>query len=367
MNATGSPLLRTVVLALGASLLLSACEHHEAHEGKHHHTVVSTTVARQDVALTREYVAQIHARRHIEVRALERGYLQEVLTQEGARVAEGEVLFRLNPITFQAHRQRAAAEARLARLEYENAARLGNSNVISPAEVALAEARAERAQAELALAEAELNFTTLRAPFPGIVDRFHAQEGSLVEEGHPITTLSDNRTMWVYFNVPEVEYLTYMARGLAVGQERAELLTADGRTYPVAGTVSAIEADFNNHTGTIPFRADFPNPTGVLRHGQTGTVRLTQTAENALVIPQKAVFEILDQRFVFVVDEASVVHQRAIQIGAEVEDLFVVQDGLRDGEAVIIDGLRHVKDGEAAEVRAVSSLEALADLKWAAE
>ena len=188
-----------------------------------------------------------------------------------------------------------------------------------------------------------------------------------MEEGHPITTLSDNRTMWVYFNVPEVEYLTYMARGLEVGKERAELLTADGRTYPMAGTVSAIEADFNNHTGTIPFRADFPNPTGVLRHGQTGTVRLTQTAENALVIPQKAVFEILDQRFVFVVDEASVVHQRAIQIGAEVEDLFVVQDGLRDGEAVIIDGLRHVKDGEAAKVRTISSLEALADLKWAAE
>ena len=96
-------------------------------------------------------------------------------------------------------------------------------------------------------------------------------------------------------------------------------------------------------------------------------MRLTQTAENALVIPQKAVFEILDQRFVFVVDEASVVHQRAIQIGAEVEDLFVVQEGLKDGEAVIIDGLRHVKDGETAKVHAVSSLEALADLKWAAE
>lgn len=358
---------RTAALALCASVFLTACEHDDHHEEGHGHTVVSSQVVRRDVSLIRDYVAQIHARRHIEIRALERGYLQEILTQEGARVDAGQILFRLNPITFEAETQRAGAEAKLARLEYENAARLGASNVISSAEVALAEARAERAQAELALAKAELNFTTLRAPFPGIVDRFHAQEGSLVEEGHPITTLSDNRTMWVYFNVPEVEYLSYMAGGLAVGEERAELFTADGRSYPVQGTVSAIEADFNNQTGTIPFRADFPNPTGVLRHGQTGTVRLTQVAEQALVIPQKAVFEILDQRFVYVVDADSVVHQRGIAIGAEVEDLFVVERGLEPGESVIIDGLRHVSDGKEAKVRAVSAEEALANLKWAAE
>ena len=118
-----------------------------------------------------------------------------------------------------------------------------------------------------------MNFTTVRAPFDGIVDRLHEQQGSLIKEGDILTTLSDNSVMWVYFNVPETRYLEYMA-GLDQDKEdpKIELVLANGNKFQQTGKIGAIEAQFNNETGNIPFRADFPNPDGLLRHGQTGTV-----------------------------------------------------------------------------------------------
>ena len=117
--------------------------------------------------------------------------------------------------------------------------------------------------------------------------------------------------MWVYFNVPEARYLEYMAamsRIRRTGKSNSCWRTATNSIEP--GKIGAIEAKFNNETGNIPFRADFPNPDGLLRHGQTGTVLIHRTLKNAIVIPQRATFEILDKRYVFVVGKDDVVHQR---------------------------------------------------------
>ena len=158
-------------------------------------------------------------------------------------------------------------------------------------------------------AKAELNLTNIRAPFDGMVNRLHEQLGSLIKEGDILTTLSDNSVMWVYFNVPEAQYLEYMA-GLEQGQEdpEIELVLANGNKFPQGGTIGAIEAQFNNETGNIPFRADFPNPDGLLRHGQIGTILIHRTLHDAIVIPQRATYEILDKRYVYVVGEDDVVH-----------------------------------------------------------
>src|SRR5205814_3611527 len=144
----------------------------------------------------------------------------------------------------------------------------------------------------------------------GIVDRLHQQLGSLIKEGDILTTLSDNSVMWVYFNVREARYLEYMA---AADQhkkdEKIELRLADGSKFPEAGKIGAIEANFNNETGNIPFRADFPNPKRLLRHGQTGTVLIHRTLKDAIIIPQRATFEVLDKQYVFVVGEDHLAHQ----------------------------------------------------------
>jgi hypothetical protein len=144
------------------------------------------------------------------------------------------------------------------------------------------------------------------------MDRLELREGSLVEEGELLTTLSDNSTMWVYFNVPEAEYLDYATDPLGIENRPVTLLMANGRQFAEPGHIAVIEADFNNRTGTIPFRADFANPTGLLRHGQTGKILLAKPIPGALLVPQKATFEILDQTYVYVLREGGQVQQRRI-------------------------------------------------------
>ena len=274
----------------------------QAH-GEEHKIVVTSPVAK-DVVIGRKYVAQIHSQKHIDVCALENGYLQEILVREGQAVKKGDLLFKILPTLLQAKLDSKLAEAQLAGLELNFSKKLSAENVVSTNEVALKKAKLAQAKAEAELAKAELNFANVRAPFDGIVDSLHEQLGSLIKEGDILTTLSDNSVMWVYFNVPEADYLEYMADlDQHKDDEKIELVLANGSKFPQPGKIGAIEATFNNETGNIPFRADFPNPKGLLRHGQTGTVVISRTLHDAVVIPQRATFEILAKRYVYVVSD----------------------------------------------------------------
>jgi membrane fusion protein (multidrug efflux system) len=362
-----------VILAL-ISLSLPACDQTHAREKDphpQHHKIAVTSPEVKDVLVTQQYVCQIHSRRHINVCALENGYLKEIPIKEGQAVKQGDVMFEIVPILFQAKLDAEKAEVQLAEIELKNTRLLYEHKppIVSLPEVKLAEAKLAKAQARLKLAEAELNFTTVRAPFDGIVDRLQQQHGSLIKEGDVLTTLSDNSVMWVYFNVPEAQYLEYMSGpNLDKESRQIELVLANGSKFPYSGRIGAIEAKFNNETGNIPFRADFPNPDGLLRHGQTGNVMIHRTLPNALVIPQRAVFEILDKQYVYVVDQDDVVHMREIVIQKEqLEDVFVIKRGLCAEDKFVLEGVRQVRDGEKVECEFRPPQEALANLKHHAE
>jgi membrane fusion protein (multidrug efflux system) len=329
------------------SLSLPACSRTHADQTElEDHKIVVTSPKAKDVIITEQYVCQIHSQRHIKVCALENGYLEEIRVKEGQAVKKGDLMFKIVPTLYQARLDAELAEAKLAELELGNTNRLLKDNVVSKNELALYQAKLDKARAKAKLAQAELNFTFVRAPFDGIVDRLEEQLGSLIKEGEILTTLSDNSVMWVYFNVPEARYLDYMA-GLGQNKEhgKIELVLANGSKFPQSGKIGAIEAKFNNETGNIPFRADFPNPDGLLRHGQTGNVLIHRTLNNAILIPQRATFEILDRRYVYVVGEDDVPHQREIVIGHELEDLYVVSSGLDVKDRFVLDGIRQVRDG----------------------
>ena len=331
--------------------------------------IVVTNPDQKDVTITQSYVCQIHSRRHIEVRALEEGYLEEIKVKEGQAVKQGDILFTVIPYLYQAKLDAKRAEARLAEIEFENTQNLFTKKVVSQAEVALHQAKLDRAKAEVMEAERELYFTKVRALYDGIIDRLQLQQGSLVEEGDILTSLSDNEVMWVYFNLPEARYLEYMkGRSQHKLDERIELMLADGSKFSEVGEIGAIEANFNNETGNIPFRADFPNPDGLLRHGQTGNVLINRTEHDAIVIPQRATFEILDKRYVYVVDEEHVAHQRLITIKNELEDVFVVDSGIGPKDRIVLEGVRQIQDGEKLEsVEYLSPDLALSKLKFHAE
>lgn len=342
----------------------------EAEELAEHveHRITVTTPLAKDVTITQEYVCQIHSRRHVEIEALEDGYLEAILVKEGQEVKAGDVLFRILATLYKARLDAEIAERDLAQLELNNTKRLANNQGVSPNEVLLFEAKLAKAQAKADLAQAELNFATVRAPFDGIIDRQKEQQGSLVKAGDVLTTLSDNSVMWVYFNVPERRYLEYMAEtGQNAQSADIELVLANHKTFPHIGKIGAIEANFNNETGNISFRADFPNPDRLLRHGQTGNILIHRNLKNAIVIPQRATFENLAKRYVYIVDKDNVVHQREIEIAYVLEDIFIIGHGIGVTDKIILEGIRQVHEEEKVEFEFEDPAKVIANQKNRAE
>ncbi len=259
---------------------------------------------------------------------------------------KGDLMFKIVPTLNKAKLDAESAEAKLAQLEFDNTKKLADAKVVSQNELQLFEAKLLKAKAKVDLAKAELDFGNVVAPFDGIVDRLHEQRGSLVKEGDILTTLSDNSIMWVYFNVPEERYLEYMADRTQHEAAKVELVLANQTKFPQPGKLGAIEGSFNNETGNIAFRADFPNPDRLLRHGQTGTILLHRKVQNATVIPQRATYEILDKRYVYVVDKDDVAHRREIVVQNEMDDIFVIKKGVGVGDRIVLEGIRQVRDGD---------------------
>jgi membrane fusion protein, multidrug efflux system len=339
-----------IIVGFSAILLNSGC-HSEKKEKEEETKFIVTSPLKQDTSITRDYVCQIHAIQHIEVRALEKGYLEKIYVDEGQFVKKGQLMFQIMPLIYNAELQKAQAEANFAEIEYQNTKQLSEKNVVSPNELALAKAKFDKAKAEVSLAQVHLGFTEIKAPFDGIMDHFQVRLGSLVNEGDLMTTLSDNSEMWVYFNVPEAEYLNYKAHATEENLLKVNLLMANNQLFDYPGVVKAIEADFNNETGNIAFRATFPNPKSLLRHGETGNIEMSIPLKDAIIIPQKSTYEVLEKKFVFVVDKDNVVHSREIKIASEMPDLYVVKEGLSANERIMLEGIRKVKDNDKIEYK----------------
>lgn len=337
--------MNRILMLMGFCALLchSSCKT-KTEEKEEQTKFLVTSPLKMDTSTTQQYVCQIRSVSHIELRAQERGYLQNIYIDEGQHVRKGQLLFRIMPALYEAERQKAQAEARVAEIEVQNTQSLADKNVVSKNELAMARAKWDKAKAELSLANVHLGFTEIRAPFDGIIDRFQARLGSLVDEGDLLTTLSDNSQMWVYFNVPEAEYLNFRANAEKDTIIPVKLMMANNQMFEYPGAVKAIEADFDNETGNIAFRATFPNPKALLRHGETGNILVEQPYKNAIIIPQKATMEIMDKKFVFTVDKNSVVHLVPITIAAEMPDLYIIKSGVTEGDKILLEGLRKVQD-----------------------
>ena len=245
----------------------------------------------------------------MDIRALQNGYVGKFKVKEGQTVKKGDLLFEVEPLITRDTPSRDAEST---------------NPKVSVAKVV--------------------------APFDGIVDRVVESRGSLVDEGDILMTLTDTSLIWAFFNVPETQYLEYMANWKQGKEDsEVELVLANGEKFSESGKIGAIEAQFNNGTGTIPVRADFPNPKRLLRHGQTGTVVINRVMKDAIVIPQRATFENSNKRYVYVVDKENVAHSREIIIKTEIEDSFIIKEGVGVGEKIVLEGVKLVRDGDKVE------------------
>ncbi|WP_215224366.1 efflux RND transporter periplasmic adaptor subunit [Echinicola shivajiensis] len=356
-----------MLMSLGALLWHTSCTTHGEEKHEEEIEFLVTSPARMDTTITEEYVCQIHSINHIELRAQERGYLEKIYVDEGQFVRKGQLLFQIMPKLYEAELQKAKAEVSFAEIEYQNTKSLADRDVVAPNELAMAKAKLDKAKAEEALAEVHLQFTEIRAPFDGIIDRFHVRLGSLVEEGELLSNLSDNSKMWVYYNVPEAEYLDYKSNVQRDSLMKVDLLMANNKMFEFPGVVETIEADFNHETGNIPFRATFPNPKGLLRHGETGNIIMGVPLDNALIIPQKATFEVLDKKYVYVLGEDNIIRSKPITIAAELPHIYAVQDGIDVNDKILLEGLRLVRENEEIKSKFVEPATALSELDLYAE
>lgn len=360
--------MKKVIMCAGlmALLCLTNCTSKKEEKEEEVKFTVTNPIA-IDTSFTKEYVAQIRSIRNIELRTQEKGFLQNSYVDEGQFVKSGQLLFRIMPGLYEAELLKAQAEAKGAEIELQNAKTLANKNIVSKNEQAIAQAKLDQARAEVALAKLHLSFTQIRAPFDGIIDRIPKKLGSLVEEGELLTSLSDNSKMFAYFNVSEPEYLEYQNNVKGRGSSTVGLLLANGEAHKYKGKIEVIESEFDNETGNIAFRASFPNPNKLLKHGETGKVQMTVPLQNAIVIPQKATYEIQDKKYVFVVDKNSVIKSREITIKGELPDLYVIASGLGVKERIVLEGVQKVKDNDKIEYKFANPNEVITHLRTKAE
>lgn len=365
-------LIYTILMKINALPVLASvffmlsCTHkHEEKSVEEKFTV--TSPLQLDTSFTKEYVSQIRSLKNIEIRAQEKGYLQNIYVDEGQHVHAGQILFRIMPRIYEAEYNKAKAEADIANIELQNVETLASKNIVAPNEVKLAKAKYEQAKAEMEIAKAHLSFTEIRAPYDGVIDRIPLRLGSLVDEGELLTSLSDNSQMQVYFNVSEPEYLEYQTNKAGRADNSISLKLANNTILPYKGNVELIESEFENETGNIAFRARFPNPDNLLKNGQTGKVQMKIPLKNALVIPQKATYELQDRKYVFVLDKSGVLKSRNISITGAIPDLYIVGSGLQSTDVILLEGIQKVKDDDKIKGDFIAPKEVLAQLKLKTE
>ncbi len=355
---------KRVTLAFIFSTLLMILSCKDKKEEKEESVVYPvTSPVKMDTVINKEFVSQIRSERNIEIRAQEKGFLEKIYVDEGQHVQAGQVLFRIMPQLYQADVLKAKAEVAQAEIELQNASTLAKSNVVSINEKRMAKAKLDAAKAELNLAQTHLSFTTIRAPFSGIIDRLPLKLGSLVDEGDLLTSLSDNGGIFAYFNVSEPEYLNYQTHSAERENNQVSLIMANGEVFPNKGTIQTIEGEFDNETGNIAFRAKFPNSNQLLRNGETGKIQMTLPLKNALIIPQKATYEIQDQKYVFVVGKDGVARSKNIKVSYELPDIYVVSEGLDVGDKILLEGVQKVKDDQKVETKFQDPKKVLSSLK----
>ena len=315
-----------------------------------------------DTAITKEYIAQIQSIQNIEIRTQVKGYLDAINTDEGKLVSAGQVLFNIMPKAYEAEVLKQTAELKNAELELMNVKTLAEKNIVSKVEVSMAQAKLDKEKAELSKSQLELSFTKIKAPFTGVIDRIRFKKGSLIDEGGLLTTLSNNKEVYAYFNVSEVEYLDYENKK-SNDNQKVTLLLANGDEHKYKGQIETIEGEFDNETGNIAFRAKFPNPDLLLKHGETGKVRLTIPIQNALIIPQKCTYELQDKIYVYVVDSENKLKSRNIVIKQKLSNLYIVESGLNETDKILIDGLQTAKEDEKIEVEFIKAKDVIANLQ----
>ncbi len=350
------------ILAMGGAAGLSSCSKSDTGAGQQVPTLQTLTVERSNATLEKSYPATLRGKTDIDIRPQVTGFITKVHVDEGQRVHKGQVLFTLDQVQYQAAVDQAIAAVNAARtsvtsaqITADNKKRLLDKNIISQSDwqiadnqLAAAKAQLNQAQAALTSARKNLAYTVVTAPSDGVVGTIPNREGSLASPSSavPLTTISDNSQVYAYFSLTEKDLLDMTDGGTrpldqAVKDMPAVSLTlADGTRYPIEGKVATVSGVIDNTTGAASVRALFANPSGMLRSGNTGQVVIPVAADSAIVVPQKATFEIQDRKYVYTLNDSNKTVATPIVVMTENDGKnYIVTGGLNPGDRIVTEGI----------------------------
>lgn len=328
-----------------------------------------TTVSTGEQETFVDYPAAIQGTTDVEIRPQISGTIDRILVNEGQLVSKGQLLLQISELPFKAQLNNAKAALQAAQsavlnaqLEVDKLTPLVQSKVVSDFQLKTAKttyqialANVEQAKANVNSAQINLGYTQIKAPSSGYIGRLPKKQGSLVSPSDPeaLTQLSDVNQVYAYFSLAETDFINFNAKyeGNSVADRikhlpAVSLVLADQSVYPVKGKIDMINGQFDKTTGSITLRAVFANTKGLLRSGNTGKIRLGLSHDNTMLIPQSATVEMQDKIFVFAVGKDNKVNKVAIAIDGKSGTNYLIKDGLKSGDQIVLSGLDKLQDGQ---------------------
>lgn len=348
--------MNSLVWSICISFVLISCSDKKVKEEKQTYLVIQPVL--KDTSYEIEYAASINSFQNVEIRSKVKGFVEEILVDEGQTVKKGETLFKLNSKEFEQHVhkaeaviQSANAELRASEIEVENTKKLLDKNIVSKSEfdlistkVSINKAKVNEAKVAKEQALLHIEHTRIKAPFDGVINRIPNKKGSLIDEGSLLTSISNNETIYAYYNVSEIDYLDYIQSNNK--NNKVNLTLANNSVYPHEGTIETTETEFNKETGNIAFRAKFPNPEKILKEGATGKIIVKKQFKNAVIIPQKSTFEVQGNIYIYLVDKKGIVYSKKITPIVRLNNFFVIDKDVNKDDKVIFEGIQNVKVGD---------------------
>lgn len=356
--------LRNVFAVLIAALLLAGCRQHTTEESEQEYRVI--TVETTDVEYHDKYPATIKGCQDVEIFPQVGGRITKVCVTEGQRVCKGHTLFVIDQVPYKAALQTAIANENAAlaavataRLNRDGKKELFDRKVTSEFEVKKAEnallsaqAALEQARAQVTDAKNNLSYTTVSSPCDGVVGTLPYRVGALVSASisTPLTIISDNSEMWVYFSIPENQMIAWIreygsADSAVMALPEASLFLNDGSEYEQRGRVESISGVLDSQTGSISLRAVFPNPNGLLHSGGAGNVALKEEKKGVIAIPQSATYELQDKVYVYKYTAGKALSARIEVKAINEQRIYIVGNGLNSGDTIVAEGVSMLKDG----------------------
>lgn len=349
---------------LACTLAVTACGGSARQQEATEYPVI--TVTKSDRTLQTSYSAAIQGRQDIAIYPQVSGTITDVLVTEGQKVKKDQVLFIIDQVPYKAAYEVAEANVKsaevaveTARLNYESDKKLYDNKVVSAFELQTSENSLHTAEATLAQAEAQLisaannlSYTEVKSPSDGVVGTLPYREGALVSASmaQPLTRVSDNSLMYVYFSMNENDVLDLLLEYGSIDKAMKQMPSIDlklnnGSMYPLKGKVASISGVISETTGAVQFRAEFPNPDRILMSGGNGSVVFPDEYKGVIVIPQEATFQLQDQIFVYKVVDGKTKSARITIVPKNNGQEYIVLSGLEAGDKIVASGAGLLREG----------------------